>query len=54
MRKEEEKGLPRIQNCFSYFLFLIATKRKEVFTAQKMKEGKKKEMKKNDFSFDHA
>jgi hypothetical protein len=40
-----------ILNCFLYFLFLIATVPKRFFASKKMKEEKRKEMKKNEFFF---
>jgi hypothetical protein len=41
-RKENmKKGLSRNINYFAYFLFLIATKPKEVFTSQKNERSKK-------------
>jgi hypothetical protein len=43
------KDFHRILNLSPYFLFLIATEPKEVFTDQKWrKETKREEMKKND------
>jgi hypothetical protein len=46
--KRRKNDFPSVLNCFCYFLFLIATELKEVFTRQKYK-GQEKEIMKNSF-----
>jgi hypothetical protein len=47
--KNMKEGFSKNYKLFS--LFLITTEPKEVFIGQKMKEGKRKEKKKNEFFF---